>query len=151
MARKLHTFLLLLVIHACNFGLPGNQHPDLVKANDIREQALEIAAGLQGDLKQLVQLKNQINLQGRILYDKEITFVNQVEGLETKYEVWKEQDIEIPGFENEITDNSSTAMADRDMDPAEILEMQKTSLHTIQNLDEEIALTYQLLEQVREL
>ena len=86
--RQLFSFLILLAL-CCSCH--GTQEKALMrKANQLHEEAAHIEADLNGKLKELIQKKNSINIQGRALTQEELAFVDVIENLESNYHQWKE-------------------------------------------------------------
>ncbi len=62
----------------------------LNKASKVHEESAKIESNLNKKLKELVQKKNSINIQGRALTTEELTFVDVIENLESSYQLWRE-------------------------------------------------------------
>ena len=82
----------LLFIVAC-LGSSCNSVQEktlLKKASKIHQESVQIESTLNKKLKELVEKKNSINIQGRALSTEELTFVDIIEQLELTYQSWKE-------------------------------------------------------------
>ena len=86
--RQLFSFVILLALFgSCH----GTQEKALMKkANQLHEEAASIEADLNDKLRELIQKKNSINIQGRALTQEELAFVDVIENLESNYHQWKE-------------------------------------------------------------
>ena len=94
-------FLCLLILTANCGGTSEEDQKLLEEAASIHQQAIEIEEKIKPKMEALIQRKNQINIQGRALTDAEIAFVEKVEQLQTSYDYWEENHVEVPGFEHD--------------------------------------------------
>ncbi|MDX1939628.1 MAG: hypothetical protein SFU99_03705 [Saprospiraceae bacterium] len=121
-----YCFLVLLAIFiAC--GTSKKESPELHEAGEIHEQAMAIEKDMKAQFEQLVQIKNSINVQGRMLTAAEIAFVEQVEAIESSYHFWEENHVEVPGHEHGEHEH-----ADQDHDHAAKLELTPTDMLAVQ-------------------
>ncbi len=84
--------IMVLPLLVCLLGSSCNTSKEktlLRKATKIHEESASIEAGLNEKLKELVQKKNSINIQGRALTTQELTFVDIIENLESAYTDWR--------------------------------------------------------------
>ena len=84
----------------------SEEHKILHEAADLHVEALKIKKELTGDLEQLRQLKNGIQVQGRALTEEEVKFTKAVNLLENRLAYWEENHVEVPGFEHGEHDHS---------------------------------------------
>ena len=83
------------------------EHKLLHEAHDIHMEAFKIKQAVEPQLEQLVQRSNSIQIQGRALTEEEIKFTESVNTLVQQLEFWKENHLEVPGFEHEEHDHSA--------------------------------------------
>jgi len=78
----------------------SKQDPDLRKAAELHQEAIQIETAVKPLLEQLGQQKNALNIQGRALTEQEQHFIARIEGLEKSYDYWESNHVEVPGFEH---------------------------------------------------
>ncbi len=133
MLRQIITtiYALLFLVFACN---PVQEKASIKEARQIHEEISKIDAQLNEKLKTLIQKKNSINIQGRMLNEKELAFIDQIESLESDYLDWKNQfkqstaDIETQAAESQASSQPVSARKMLDTQEtlkAKILEIKK--------------------------
>lgn len=143
-----------LLAGCCIFGLlacKSNQKdaPELQEAARIHAKALQIEQGLKPQLGELIQLKNSINVQGRALTESEIAFVEKVNSIENSYAYWKENHVEVPGYEHQHEENHHDHHHHKEnlqLSPADMLSVQKEFRDSIAVLQQRIVELLQLMK-----
>ena len=85
--------IMVLTLLVCLFGSSCNTSQEktlLRKATKVHQESATIEADINQKLKELIQKKNSINIQGRALTTEELTFVDIIENLESTYNRWRE-------------------------------------------------------------
>ncbi len=92
----------------CLFFSCGENAEDKIlhEAHNIHLEAFKIKQAVSPQIEQLLQRSSGLQIQGRALTEDEIKFTTQVNNLAKKFEYWKENHLEVPGFEHEGHDHS---------------------------------------------
>lgn len=101
----------------CNSTSNGDD-PILKEAFDIHIEALAIEKDFKPLFDDLVNKKNSLAVQGRELTPEEMVFIDRVSLLEESYEIWEENHIEVPGFEDHEAHDHSHHGHDHSHGPA---------------------------------
>ncbi len=117
--------LLILFFNSLIFSCNSNSvnDPQLVEAAAIHEEALKIGEDVQPLIKELVQRRNSLSIQGRALTQEEQNFVDRIYALESSFENWKNNHIEVPGANH--TGHNHENGSKLNLPPSEMLSMQK--------------------------
>ncbi len=145
---------LILMLIALTLGCNSTKEdPLLAEAAKIHEQAAKIEQQIRPQVAALVQQKNSINVQGRALAPEEVAFVQTVESIEAGHQFWKENHLEVPGYEHHDHDH-----ADHDHDhdhapklellPADMLAVQKEFRDTLLSVQQRIEMALQQAKQM---
>ena len=84
--------IMVLTLLVCLFGSSCNTSQEktlLRKATKVHQESATIEADIDQKLRELIQKKNSINIQGRALTTEELTFVDIIENLESTYNDWR--------------------------------------------------------------
>ncbi len=135
-------FLMLLIsagVTAC-LSTQSESSKTLEEAKKVHLNALEVEKKVSSTLKQLVQRKNSINVQGRALTEEEKAFVEKVEKLETDLAYWRENLIEVPGLEHDHSHDHDGHhhhhnAPDPQLTDQEILDAQNVFLESIKEME----------------
>jgi len=91
-------FLITGLLCACQSPQPADNAGD---AEKVHLEIIAIEAALAGKVDSLIQLRNQLAVQGRELTPEEIAFNNQVSGIEASITYWRNNLPEPPGLEHD--------------------------------------------------
>ena len=134
---KLAVLMICMVQFSCN---PVQKKASLNQAKQIFSEVSSLEVQLNEKLKTLVQRKNSINIQGRILTPREMEFIDEIELLEDHYFEWKK------AFKDSSQDLDSDIQASNQNVPAkQILNTQERLKANIVLLKEKVDLAYQSL------
>ncbi len=137
--KILRVGFLILLIAACKSTPKDN--PALQEAARIHAEAAQIEQALQPQLKELIQRKNSINIQGRALTEEEIAFVEKVNAIENSYTYWEENHVEVPGYEHQHEENHHDHHHHKEnlhLSPADMLSVQKEFRDSIVTLQQRV-------------
>lgn len=120
----------------------------LKKAMKVHEESASIEADFHLKLKELIQKKNSINIQGRALSTEELTFVDVIEKLENSYSKWKENyetSANLHALSNETAKGVATTdfLSKNKVNAKDIYSNQLELKKTISTLKEEVETTYE--------
>ena len=140
--------MLLVLVLGCN-----NTKEDslLAEAAKIHEQAAKIEQQIRPQVSALVQQKNSINVQGRALAPEEIAFVQTVESIEAGHQFWKENHLEVPGYEHhdhDHADHDHNHAPKLELLPADMLAVQKEFRDTLLAVQQRIEMALQQAERL---
>lgn len=88
-------------------GCAGQDENEMLlkQANEIHLEAIKLNKTIQPNLEKVIQLKTQIKEKGEERNKEEEVFIKRVEQLERSYNYWKENHVEVPGFEHHDHDH----------------------------------------------
>lgn len=133
-------FSFALILSACNTGAASD--PLLVEAFDFHTKAIEVEKIFVPKLEELRNKKNGIQIQGRALTEDEMSFIDATNRMESTYESWQKNRIEVPGFEH-AHDHSGNCQHHHNsskvqLTPQQMKEIQEESLQGIKDISNKI-------------
>jgi hypothetical protein len=147
---RLLLFLSIGIWLACNTA--KKEDPVLKEAAEAHRQALEVEKAVAPLLGELVQVKNNLNVQGRTLTPEEQSVIQAVESIEASYSRWEETHVEVPGYEHEA-EGDSHAGHDHgpklDLSPQDMLLVQRELRDTILALQQRVENALQQAKQLK--
>ena len=110
-------------------------------AEKIHLEIIAIEAALAGKVDSLIQLRNQLAIQGRALTPEEIAFNNQVTGIEASISYWRDNLPEPAGLEHDHSghNNDHNHGPTLDVTPEQMLAIQKEFRDSILSIQQRIA------------
>lgn len=128
------SLLLLLSIFtwSCQSSSSENDNALLEEAGKIHLEAIQIEKTIKPKLDELVQAKNRLSIQGRALNADEQAFINKVEQLQSSYNYWEENHVEVPGTEHDHGHDHSHEGHDHSHDHGPKLEVSAADMLLIQ-------------------
>ncbi|HMN91026.1 MAG TPA: hypothetical protein PKD70_07795 [Saprospiraceae bacterium] len=109
--KHLSLILTISTLIACGQA-SKKENPILAEAAEIHAQAMRIEQTMKPNLEALIQIKNNLNIQGRALTSQEQDLITQIELLAARYAYWEENHVEVPGHEHH--DHADHAHHDHD-------------------------------------
>lgn len=130
-----------IILASCNGSSSASVDPLLQQAFDYHMEAMNIEKTLKERLDALHTKKNSIQIQGRALTEGEMTFLDEANRMESIYEIWQKNRIEVPGFEHDHDHsheghdhNHSHGNDDVKLTPEQMKGIQEESLRDIKNI-----------------
>lgn len=116
--------------------------PLLQEAFDYHMEAMSVEKNVKEKLETIRSKKNNIQIQGRALTEDEMTFLDAANRMQSVYEIWTDNRVEVPGFEHahdhshEGHDHHHHHHGNNDvkLTPQQMMEVQKESLQDIKNI-----------------
>jgi hypothetical protein len=128
------------LLFACQSPQPSDNAGEAAK---IHLEIIAIEGALAGKVDSLIQLRNQLAIQGRALTPEEIAFNNQVTGIETSINYWRENLPEPPGLEHDHShaghDHHHHHGPALDVTPEQMLAIQKEFRDSILSIQQRIS------------
>jgi|APTNR8051073442_1049403.scaffolds.fasta_scaffold00629_18 hypothetical protein len=128
------------LLFACQSPQPSDNAGEAAK---IHLEIIAIEGALAGKVDSLIQLRNQLAIQGRALTPEEIAFNNQVTGIETSMNYWRENLPEPPGLEHDHShaghDHHHHHGPALDVTPEQMLAIQKEFRDSILSIQQRIS------------
>ncbi len=124
------------------------ENPMLAEAAEIHAQAIRMEQTMKPNLDALIQIKNNLNVQGRALTPQEQDLITQIESLVARYAYWEENHVEVPGHEHH--DHADHAHHDHDhhhghhhnakldLSPQDMLLVQREFLDSIRAISQNV-------------
>lgn len=105
--KKINQLLIVLSL-AFLVSCGGGSEEDKIlhQAADVHMEAIKIKKEMEPALKQLRQLNNNVQVQGRALTAEELAFTKAVSALESRLKYWEDNHLEVPGFDHGEHDHS---------------------------------------------
>jgi len=122
---------------SCQSPQPADAEADAAK---IHLEIIAIEAALAGKVDSLIQLRNQLAIQGRALTPEEIAFNNQVTGIEASMSYWRDNLPEPAGLEHDHSghDHHHHHGPTLDVTPEQMLAIQKEFRDSILSIQQRV-------------
>ncbi len=133
MLKKNTWFLFFIVGLLVTCNSPLSESELLAEATNLYKEALDIEKEVKPMLDELIQQRNSLSVQGRMLTDQEKAFIDQVYELESSYESWKKDHVKVPSAEQGDQDHSSK----KGLSAKDMLALQKKFRDNILSIREE--------------
>lgn len=142
--------ILLSSFTNCKDGQAAEDLKILQQAAAIHLDAIKVQEEIAPKLYDLVQQKNSINIQARVLTDEELTFVEKVGVIEESYDWFEKNHLEVPGFEHAHSheghshDHNHDHGSSPELPPKDILRIQqefRDSIIAIKNAMNELSIS----------
>jgi len=131
-------FLIAALLCSCQPSQPAGADGDAAK---IHLEIIAIEAALAGKVDSLIQLRNQLAIQGRALTPEEIAFNNQVTSIEASISYWRDNLPEPAGLEHDHSghNHDHNHGPTLDVTPEQMLAIQKEFRDSILSIQQRIA------------
>ena len=99
--KRTNIILLALIVFSISCG--SSKHADnplMQEAFAIHQEASKVEKEIAPKMKDLIQLKNSINIVGRALTEAEIDRIQKIEKIEQSLKFWKKNIPDVPWFEH---------------------------------------------------
>ena len=130
--------LVATLLFSCQSPPPAGNADEAAK---IHLEIIAIEAALAGKVDSLIQLRNQLAIQGRALTPEEIAFNNQVTGIEASISYWRDNLPEPAGLEHDHSghNHDHNHGPTLDVTPEQMLAIQKEFRDSILSIQQRIA------------